>query len=63
MPSAGCDAQDGALVHGEAIRVEADRTVRLADETAFTARAVVLATRADYAVPSLPGLDELWGRP
>ena len=50
-----------SLVHGEAMRVDADRTVTLADRTVLTARAVVLATGADYAVPDLPGIAELWG--
>ena len=36
-------------------------TVTLADGTALTARAVVLATGADYQVPDVPGLAELWG--
>jgi thioredoxin reductase len=49
------------LIEGEVMRVDADRTVTLADGTAYTARAVVLATGADYAVPDVPGLAELWG--
>ena len=49
------------LIDGEATRVEADRTVALADGTALAARAVVLATGAHYAVPDVPGLAELWG--
>ncbi len=49
------------LIVGEATRVEADRTVTLADGTALAARSVVLATGAEYAVPSVPGLAELWG--
>jgi thioredoxin reductase len=49
------------LIDGEATRVDADRTVTLADETTLTARAVVLATGAHYAVPDVPGIAELWG--
>jgi thioredoxin reductase len=48
-------------IDGEATRVDADGSVTLADGTAFSTRAVVLATGADYAVPDLPGLSELWG--
>jgi thioredoxin reductase len=49
------------LIDGEAIRVDADRTVTLADGTALAARAVILATGAHYSVPDVPGLAELWG--
>jgi thioredoxin reductase (NADPH) len=49
------------LVDGEATRVDADRTVTLADGTTLAARAVVLATGADYAVPDVEGMAELWG--
>ena len=42
------------LIEGEATLVEADRSVTLADGTALAARAVVLATGADYAVPGRP---------
>ena len=49
------------LIHGEASSVEAGHTVTLADGTELSARAVVLATGADYAVPDVPGLAELWG--
>jgi len=49
------------LIPGEATRVDADRTVTLADGTTLTAGAVVLATGMDYAVPDLPGMAELWG--
>ena len=49
------------LIDGEAASVSADRTVVLADGTALAARAVVLATGADYTVPDVPGLAELWG--
>jgi len=49
------------VVDGEATRVEADCTVTLADGTALSARAVVLATGAEYAVPAVPGIAELWG--
>jgi thioredoxin reductase len=49
------------LIDGEATRVDDDLTVTLADETVLTPSAVVLATGADYAVPDVPGLAELWG--
>jgi thioredoxin reductase len=49
------------IIEGEATRVDADRTVTLADETKLAARAVVLATGMDYAYPDLPGAAELWG--
>jgi thioredoxin reductase len=49
------------LIDGEATRVDADLTVTLADETALTARAVVLATGMHYEVPAVPGIAELWG--
>ena len=48
-------------VGGEATRVDADRVVTLADGMTLAARAVVLATGADYAFPEIPGIDELWG--
>jgi thioredoxin reductase (NADPH) len=50
-----------SLIQGEATRVEADLTVTLADGTEIDPRAVVLATGADYAVPDVPGLADLWG--
>jgi thioredoxin reductase len=49
------------LIEGEAGRVDEDLTVTLADGAAFSARAVVLATGADYVLPDVPGLAELWG--
>jgi thioredoxin reductase len=49
------------LVRGEATRVDAGCTVTLADGSALTARAVVLATGADYTIPDVPGIAELWG--
>lgn len=49
------------LIEGEATLVDADRTVHVTDGTAIAARAVVLATGADYSVPDVPGLAELWG--
>jgi thioredoxin reductase len=49
------------LVDGEVTRVDADRTVTLADGTTLAARAVLLATGSEYAVPDIPGLTELWG--
>ena len=50
-----------SVIEGEATRVDADLTVTLADGTKLSPRAVVLATGADYAVPDVPGLAELWG--
>ena len=49
------------LLDDEVTRVDADRTVTLADGTSIAARAVVLATGADYGVPDVPGVAELWG--
>lgn len=49
------------LIEGEAARVDGDATVTLRSGDAFTARAVVLATGADYTLPDVPGLTELWG--
>src|SRR3712207_1330654 len=49
------------LVDGEVTSVRADRRATLADGTALAARAVVLATGGDYAVPDVPGVRELWG--
>jgi thioredoxin reductase len=49
------------LVDGEVTRVDAGRTVTLADGTTLAARAVVLATGAHYSVPDVPGVAELWG--
>jgi thioredoxin reductase len=51
----------GAPSNAQATRVDADRTVTLADGSEIRPRAVVLATGADYAVPDVPGLAELWG--
>jgi thioredoxin reductase (NADPH) len=48
------------ILPAEATRVEAGE-VTLADGSALSARAVVLATGADYALPDVPGLAELWG--
>ncbi len=48
------------VIDGEATRVEAGE-VRLGDGTSVSARAVVLATGADYAFPDVPGIAELWG--
>jgi len=47
-------------IDGEATRVDPG-TVTLADGTTLAARAVVLATGADYALPDVPGLAERWG--
>jgi thioredoxin reductase len=49
------------IVGGRATRVDENLGVELADGTALAARAVVLATGADYAIPDVPGLAELWG--
>lgn len=49
------------IVGGRATRVERDHRVALDDGTELAARAVVLATGADYAIPDVPGLAELWG--
>src|SRR5687767_4539581 len=49
------------LIDGDASRVDTDGTVALAEGSVLTARAVVLATGADYALPAVPGLTELWG--
>jgi thioredoxin reductase len=49
------------LIEGEATRVDAGCAVTLAEGAEFTARAVVLATGAHYAVPDVPGVAELWG--
>ena len=48
-------------IPARATRVDEDRTVTLDDGTTLAARAVVLATGADYAVPDVPGMGELWG--
>ena len=49
------------LIEGEAARVEPGEGVTLADGTSIAAGKVVLATGADYAVPDVPGIAELWG--
>jgi thioredoxin reductase (NADPH) len=49
------------LVEGQAESVEPDRRVTLADGSSLMARALVLATGADYPLPDVPGLPELWG--
>ena len=49
------------VVEGEVTHVAADLTVALDDGTSLAARAVVLATGMDYAVPGVPGVAELWG--
>ena len=49
------------LVDGEVSRVHGRDSVTLADGTALTTRAVVLATGLDYAFPDLAGMDGLWG--
>jgi thioredoxin reductase (NADPH) len=49
------------VIGGEATRVDEDLTVTLADGGRLDPRAVVLATGADYAVPDVPGVAELWG--
>jgi thioredoxin reductase (NADPH) len=49
------------LLDGAVASVAADRTVTLDGGTPIAARAVVLATGMDHAVPALAGLDGLWG--
>lgn len=49
------------LIEGEATRVDTGGAVTLADGSAVTARAVVLATGLHYAFPDIPGMAELWG--
>jgi thioredoxin reductase len=49
------------LIEGEVSRVDGPHDVTLANGTALTARAVILATGMDYGFPELPGLDGLWG--
>jgi thioredoxin reductase len=49
------------LIEGEAVRIDADRTAVLGDGGTIAARAVILATGADYALPVVSGLSELWG--
>jgi thioredoxin reductase len=52
------------MIEGEALRVDAaqgDTTVTFADGSELTARAVVLATGADYELPDVPGVAERWG--
>ena len=49
------------VIEADAGSVDADRSVTLAEGTTLSARAVVLATGADYGLPAVPGLAELWG--
>src|ERR671919_399362 len=49
------------IVEGEATQVATGGAVTLADGHALSARAVLLATGADYTVPDVPGVAELWG--
>jgi thioredoxin reductase (NADPH) len=49
------------LIDGEATRVDPGGDVALADGNVMTARAVLLATGADYTLPDVPGLADLWG--
>lgn len=49
------------LIDGTVARVQADRTVSLADGTLLAARAVILATGMHYVFPEIPGVAELWG--
>jgi thioredoxin reductase (NADPH) len=48
------------LIAGEATRVDPG-SVTLADGTGLRARAIVLATGADYTLPDVPGLAGRWG--
>ncbi len=50
----------GEVVSGE--RNEDDFTLELADGSTETARRVLLATGMDYRYPTLPGIEERWGR-
>lgn len=49
------------LIAGEATRVDPGVAVTLADGNVVNARAALLATGADYTLPDIPGLAELWG--
>jgi thioredoxin reductase len=49
------------LLDDEVTRVDAGRTVTLADGTTLATRAVVLATGMHYQIPDVPGVAELWG--
>jgi thioredoxin reductase (NADPH) len=49
------------LIEGEAAHVDPAGTVTMAGGQAFKARAVLLATGADYTLPEVPGVAELWG--
>jgi thioredoxin reductase len=53
------------LRHGEVVagaRDDAGFVLELADGSVETARLVLLATGMDYHYPSLPGIEERWGR-
>ncbi|HET7739204.1 MAG TPA: FAD-dependent oxidoreductase [Mycobacterium sp.] len=47
---------------GEVVRGERGFTLELADGTIERSRTVLLATGMEYRPPSIPGLDDLWGR-
>ncbi len=49
------------LIDDEATRVDASGAVTFADGNVVSARAALLATGADYTLPDVPGLRELWG--
>jgi thioredoxin reductase len=49
------------LIEGEATQVAPGGRVTLADGNEVSARVVVLATGADYTLPQIPGLADLWG--
>jgi thioredoxin reductase len=49
------------VLEGTVTRVDPGHAITLDDGAQLTARAVVLATGADYAVPDVPGIAELWG--
>jgi thioredoxin reductase len=55
------EVREGVVTAGERIEDGAFR-LELADGQAEHARRVLLATGMDYRPPSIPGLDELWGR-
>lgn len=47
---------------GEVVRGERGFTLELADGTIERSRTVLLATGMEYRPPSIPGLEDLWGR-
>lgn len=49
------------LIDGEATHIGPGGVVTLADGKVLRTRAALLATGADYTLPDVPGLAELWG--